>query len=61
MHAAPLHVNPILTILGYKICRATDDHFNTVVLLSRLNIRTYTEVPYVNITHNMNLVMEQQD
>lgn len=53
-----LHVNPILTIMGYKTYRATDDHFNTVVLLSRLNVRIHAEVKYVEITHNINLVLE---
>lgn len=55
-----LHVNPVLTVMGYKTYRATDDHFNTVVLLSRLNVRTGTEVEYVEITPNINLVLEQQ-
>ena len=55
-----LHVNPVLTIMGYKTYRVTDDHRNTVVLLSRLNIRIGVEVPYVEIIPDINLVLDQQ-
>ena len=55
-----LHVNPVLTVMGYKTYRVTDDHLNTVVLLSRLNVRIGIEVPYVEITPNINLVLDQE-
>lgn len=53
-----IHVNPILVMMGYKTYRVTDEHSNTVVLLSRLNVRIHTEVKYVEITPNINLVLD---
>ena len=54
-----LHINPVLTLIGYNTYRVTDDHSNTVVLLSRLSVRTGTEVPYAAIVHNVNLVLDR--
>lgn len=50
-----VHINPILA-LRYKMYKATDDHDNTVVFLSKLNLRTGIEVQYSEISDNINMV-----
>lgn len=55
-----LHINPILALMRYNMYKVTDDHDNTVVLLSRLNVKTGIDVPYKEITDNLNMVLDNE-
>lgn len=55
-----LYVNPILTAIGYKTYRVTDDHSNTVVLLSRSSVIMDEDVDCVEIAPNIILVLDQE-
>ena len=52
-----LHINPIISLL-YHTYKATDDYYNTVVFLSKLTLKTGNDVPYQEITHNLNMVVK---
>lgn len=55
-----LHINPILT-LRYKMYKVIDEHDNTVVFLSKLNLRTGIEVQYSEISDNVNIVRDSDE
>ena len=56
-----LHINPILLLMKYNTYRVTDDHDNTVILLSKLNVKTGVEIPYAEVTTNINLILDRQE
>lgn len=55
-----LHVNPVLMIYGYRMYRVTDNHSNTIVLMSKLNVLTDVDVDCVEIAPNINMVLDQE-
>lgn len=55
-----LHVNPVLMVCGYRMYRVTDDHSNTIVLMSRLNVLTNVDVACVEIAPNISMVLDQE-
>ena len=55
-----LYINPVLTTMGYKTYRVTDDHHNTVVLLSRSSVPIGEDVDCVEIASNILLVVDQE-
>lgn len=54
-----LHVNPILALMKYHTYKITDDHDNTAVFFSKLVIKTGVEIPYNEITHGINIVLDK--
>ena len=55
-----LYVNPVLMVCGYRMYRVTDDHSNTIVLMSRLNVLTNMDMACVEIAPNVNMVLDQE-
>jgi len=55
-----IHINPMLALMRYNMYKVTDDHDNTVVLLSKLNVKTGIEVPYEEITNNVYVVLDDE-
>lgn len=55
-----LHINPILALMKYNIYKVTDDHDNTIVLLSKLHLKTGTDVAYKEITDNISMVPDDE-
>ncbi|WP_157927871.1 hypothetical protein [Candidatus Nitrosotalea okcheonensis] len=53
-----MHINPILALMKYNMYKVTDDHDNTVVLLSKLNVKTGIDVSCNEITDNINIVLD---
>lgn len=53
-----IHINPILALMQYKMYKVTDDHDNTVVMLSKLNVKTGVEVPCREIADEINIVLD---
>ena len=54
-----LHVNPILTLMGYKTYKIEDDHQNTAVFFSKFVVRLNADIQYRSITQNINLVLDR--
>jgi len=55
-----IHINPILALMKYNMYKVTDDHDNTIVLLSKLNVKTGIEVQINEITNNINIVLDSE-
>lgn len=49
-----LHINPIISLF-YKTYRVTDNYDNTIVVFSKLHIKTGTDIQCHEITHNLNI------
>ena len=52
-----LHINPILA-LKYHTYRIIDEHDNSVVVFSKLHLKTGHDITYQEITHNLHMVVD---
>ena len=49
-----LHINPLIS-LKYNTYKVIDDHENTVIIFSSLKIKTGREIPYQEISSDVNI------
>ena len=52
-----LHINPII-ILKYKTYRVIDERDNTVILISKFNIKRNKEIPFQELTSGLKIVVD---
>lgn len=52
-----LHINPII-ILKYKTYRVIDDRDNTVILISKFNIKRNKDMPFKELTSGLKIIVD---
>ena len=54
-----LHINPII-ILKYKTYRITDDRENTMVLISKFNIKRNRDIPFQELASGLKIIVDAE-